>query len=130
MILALRTDSNISEYYLLDTDGRVKRELKWESGRELADGIHQKIGELLGNSKLDHLIGLIVFSGPGSFTGLRIGVTVANALAYAHSLPIVGSNGDEWLRQGRDKLTSGGNEYQVLPHYGAEPKITKPGKSA
>jgi len=33
--------------------------------------------------------GLVCFQGPGSFTGLRIGLTVANALSYSYNLPVV-----------------------------------------
>ncbi len=34
--------------------------------------------------------GIVFGSGPGSFTGLRISCSIAQALAYAHSLPIFG----------------------------------------
>jgi tRNA threonylcarbamoyladenosine biosynthesis protein TsaB len=69
-----------------------------------------------------------VFQGPGSFTGLRIGITVANAIAYAQSVPIVGTRGEHWMADGIKRLQSGQNDTRVMPYYGADPNITKPGK--
>ena len=45
-------------------------------------------------SKIDYLA---VGVGPGSFTGLRIGIGVAQALAYTHSLPILAISSLEML---------------------------------
>lgn len=36
---------------------------------------------------------IVVHAGPGGFTALRIGVTTANALAYALGIPVVGITG-------------------------------------
>ncbi len=72
--------------------------------------------------------GIIVFEGPGSFTGLRIGITVANTLAYGQGVPIVGAQGEDWIAKGLAQLAAGHNDTQVLPHYGAEAHITKPKK--
>lgn len=67
----------------------VRRELKVE--RQAAQRLLPLIKELLEISsiKLNELNGIAVMSGPGSFTGLRIGVGVAQGLSFANSLPVV-----------------------------------------
>src|SRR4051812_25931985 len=37
---------------------------------------------------LDHLEGIVLSDGPGSFTGLRVGASVAKALVHARGLPL------------------------------------------
>jgi len=71
---------------------------------------------------------IAVTTGPGSFTGLRIGMSVANALAYSNTIPIVASSGDNWLASGIDGLLAGKNDKIALPEYGADVHITKPRK--
>jgi tRNA threonylcarbamoyladenosine biosynthesis protein TsaB len=128
MRLGLKTDSNITTLALLNQNGRAVVEESWESGRQLSDQLLTKISQLLSSHNLEwkDLTGIIVFKGPGSFTGLRIGVTVANTIAYAQALPIVGQSGSDWLSEGHRRLIAGDNEVQVVPDYGARPNITKP----
>ena len=40
--------------------------------------------------KLTDITGIFVATGPGSFTGLRVGATVANALGYLLRIPVNG----------------------------------------
>ena len=40
--------------------------------------------------KLSDITEIIVATGPGSFTGLRVGATVANALGYLLDIPVNG----------------------------------------
>lgn len=42
------------------------------------------------------LTGVLVISGPGSFTGLRVGIAVANQFAHQLQIPIIGLRTDEW----------------------------------
>ena len=42
------------------------------------------------NSELQTLKGIKVETGPGSFTGIRVGVSVANALGYSLNIPVSG----------------------------------------
>ena len=52
------------------------------------------------DDNLNTISGLIVYQGPGSFTGLRIGITVANALSYSLGVKIVGTSGQNWRLDG------------------------------
>lgn len=129
MILAVRTDKPEAELYILESD-KVLFEERWQAHRELSNTLLGKIESGLKNankSKGD-ITGLIVFSGPGSFTGLRIGITVLNTLAYTLKVPVVGANGEDWLKAGLERLSSARVGDYVSPEYGAQAHITKPRK--
>ena len=125
MILTLRTDKPEAELGLYDDDKRLAY-LIWPAHRELAEMIHRRIDTLLKEhaKQLHDITGIVCFQGPGSFTGLRIGLSVANALAVALDVPIVASQGDDWLKVGVTRLVSGENDIQALPFYGADAHIT------
>lgn len=52
----------------------------------------KKIGDVLGSAGIaaDALEGIVVGTGPGSFTGLRIGLAAAKGMVVALDIPIVG----------------------------------------
>lgn len=129
MYLALRTDSPQAELYLYDSEQQIAHAL-WQADRRLALELLGHIETFLGaaGKNFVDLKGLLVFRGPGSFTGLRIGITVMNTISYAQSIPVVGATGDNWLEQGVSRLMNGDNDQVVLPEYGAEARITKPKK--
>lgn len=129
MYLALRTDSPQAELYLYDGEERIAHEL-WQADRRLALELLAHLEGFLSaaGKSFDDIDGLLVYRGPGSFTGLRIGITVMNTISYAQALPIVGATGDGWLAQGVARLVAGENEQVILPEYGAEARITKPKK--
>lgn len=127
MYVAIRTDTSDTEIYRLDENGKIEQQKLWPAGRTLARDLPGEIDQLI-DSNYNDITGIIVFKGPGSFTGLRIGITVANALAYAKAIPIVGTNGEDWLKSGLTKLASGADGKIVLPEYGAPANITAPKK--
>ena len=47
-------------------------------------------------STLNDLMGVFVMKGPGSFTGLRVGLSVANQFAHQLKIPITGLRTDQW----------------------------------
>jgi len=125
IILSLRTDKPESEIRLFDNQNKTS-EIVWQAHRELAETLHIKLKELLESQKLefDKLQAIVVYQGPGSFTGLRIGLSVANALAYSLDIPIVGSTGTNWEAEGIERLLKAENDHQVMPEYGSEAHIT------
>lgn len=127
MYLAIRSDNPQAEIYLVDSLGKVLARKVWEADRTLARDLPGEVDELL-SGNYGQLTGIIAYQGPGSFTGLRIGITVANAIAYAQSIPMAAASGDNWLADGVAKLTAGDATKIVLPEYGAAPHITPPKK--
>ena len=127
MYLAIRTDNSQAEIYLLNDQGVVQRQKVWLAERTLARDLPGEVDNLV-DGDYGQLTGVLVYQGPGSFTGLRIGITVANAVAYARSWPIVATAGENWLADGVDQLNNGADNKIALPEYGAAPHITPPRK--
>ena len=129
LILSIRTDKPEAEIYLL-ADGKQLAVDKWQAHRLLSETIYIKIKKLLEShdKTLQQLDGIIVYKGPGSFTGLRIGISVANAFADGLAIPIVGVSGSGWLKDGAKMLEAGQNQKIALPNYGSPPHITRPKK--
>jgi tRNA threonylcarbamoyladenosine biosynthesis protein TsaB len=73
-------------------DGALRAELNWRAERhhseQLMPNIEQLL-ELIGADK-SALAALGVSRGPGSYTGVRVGITVARMFAYALDIPLVG----------------------------------------
>lgn len=133
LIVTIRTDKPEAEIGLYE-DAKQLDYLAWQAHRELAETMHLKLRDLLAahGKQLADMQGIVFFKGPGSFTGLRIGASVANALAYGFSCPIIGSSGgnggEGWIEQGVESLLAGKSDKVVLPEYGAAPHITTPSK--
>ena len=129
MILAIRTDQPEAEVCIVK-DEDVKSCQKWEAHRTLSDTLLKRIQDGLDEAKasFNDLTGVVVFKGPGSFTGLRIGITVANTIAYSQSIPVVSTEGDNWLQDGINRLNNSEDEQVALPEYGRDAHITKPKK--
>jgi tRNA threonylcarbamoyladenosine biosynthesis protein TsaB len=125
IILTIRTDKPEAEIGIYKGLEQLDY-CQWLAHRQLAETIHQKIKELLSRNdmSLEHIDGLCVFKGPGSFTGLRIGASVANALATSLQVPVVSRTGESWLIKGAEALKAGENEEVVSPDYGSPPKTT------
>jgi len=95
---------------LEDDHENVLGEWRFEAGRALSDKLLRGIDELLKEHAIakEDLSEIQVVPGPGSFTGTRIGVAVANSISFALQIPI------------------NGQANPVIPVYDKEPAITPP----
>ena len=84
--------------------------------------------------KLSNIKKIIVNRGPGSFTSVRLGIVLANTLAYGLRIPIIGVDNielhkkEDYLKLSKLKfLPTGqaGSKNFIKPYYYKEPDITK-----
>lgn len=130
MILGLKTSFDVTEFFLFDSAESKKPAAheSWESKRELSEQLLGKLTNFLRDNdlQLDGLTGIVIFSGPGSFTSLRIGHSVVNALADSLGIPVVGAKDPNWQHSALKALKSAKVGAPALPFYGAEAHITRP----
>lgn len=71
-------------------NGEIIEKLEQESSKNHSIYTMPMIDKILKNNELlpSYLTEIIVVNGPGSFTGVRIGVTIAKTLAYTLNIPI------------------------------------------
>ncbi len=91
LVLGIETSGPVCSVGLADSDAVLAERMVWgqkiHSVRliPLIDGVLRDAGK-----RPADLEGIAVSAGPGSFTGLRIGMTTAKALAHALNLPVAG----------------------------------------
>lgn len=130
MILIIQTGTKDNLLELRELEGDVKFSKIWPASKLLSEELPGLIEDALSSLNLmfEDVTGVIVFKGPGSYTGLRIGITVVNAIADQVGVSIVGQTGENWIEDGLERLKLSENDQIVLPEYGGEANITKPRK--
>ncbi|WP_037504110.1 tRNA (adenosine(37)-N6)-threonylcarbamoyltransferase complex dimerization subunit type 1 TsaB [Sphingomonas jaspsi] len=89
MILALDTSTAACTAALLDPDGSIIAARDIEIGRGHAERLVPMIEDMLSGHVPTRII---VGVGPGSFTGLRVGIAAAHGMAIGWSVPLTGMN--------------------------------------
>jgi len=100
-VLALDTATDIATACVA-ADGVVLAEGALGPERYAAQRILELADELLAEARtrLDELDAVVVGTGPGSFTGLRIGIAAARGLGLALGVPVAGVSTLDALRAG------------------------------
>lgn len=111
----------MTKMYLDTSTNLVKLQLgeksyEWDAGREMALSLQKFIADKLAlqNKTWRDISAITFFSGPGSFTGLRIGAAVVNTLADQLDIPLYDHHGQ------RHQI--------ILPDYGRPANISQPRK--
>ena len=73
-------------------DGVVDGSSTWAAGHRHGETLLPSIERFLGeqNIRRSRLTGVVVGTGPGAFTGLRVGIATAKGIAHGLGIPIVG----------------------------------------
>lgn len=129
MIVLLDT-SAMTVYLTLTLDDGTTVNQEWQADRTLARDLLGYLRDSLAkySASFADITAIGVFRGPGSYTGLRIGLTVMNTLAATLKVPIVGAGGKDWQAICHERIGQGESDEIVLPDYGGEAHITKPRK--
>jgi len=93
VLLAIDTSTDTASLGLAQ-DGIVLAELTWRSKQNHTTQLLPNLNYLfsLTGNDAKSLTAIIVAQGPGSFNGLRVGISAAKGLAFSLEIPIVGVN--------------------------------------
>lgn len=89
MILYIDTSSS-HLYTGIVENGKIRKEIKKEYGHELSKVALPEIVSMFEHTDITphDITKIIVVNGPGSFTGIRIGITIAKVYAWSLKVPI------------------------------------------
>ena len=127
MYLYINTTERDSFAIALVNDEGAVRSKTVTSNRQHSEKLLSSIQQLLKQAKssLSEVKGIAAVKGPGSFVSLRIGISTANALAYALQVPAIGVSKekgiDEVARLFKRRRSS--KPTIIMPEYGREPDI-------
>jgi tRNA threonylcarbamoyl adenosine modification protein YeaZ len=91
MELAIDTSTEIASV-AVSSEGVLVSELTWRAGHNHTAELMPNLVTVLHGARIDlkNIDGIVVASGPGSFNGLRVGMSVAKGLGFALGAPLVG----------------------------------------
>jgi len=91
MQLAIDTSTDTASLALVQ-DSTVLAELTWRCEQNHSVELLPRLADLLSRTKssLQSISCIMVAKGPGSFNGLRVGVSTAKGLAFSLGIPVVG----------------------------------------
>jgi tRNA threonylcarbamoyl adenosine modification protein YeaZ len=91
MLLAIDTSTDSASLALVQ-EGKVLAEATWRCGQNHSVELLPRLAQLFKEAKveLQSITCVIVAKGPGSFNGLRVGISTAKGLAFSLGIPIIG----------------------------------------
>lgn len=92
MILVLDTSTRTPVVALARDDGTLVGERRWQSHHRHGEELLERLDDVMREASVarSDLTGVVVGTGPGSFTGLRIGLATAKTIAYSLDIRVSG----------------------------------------
>jgi tRNA threonylcarbamoyladenosine biosynthesis protein TsaB len=115
MIQILQIDTSADDCtVILGRDGKVALKKTTTGARNHAASINLMISDLMEEAGIsfEELNAVSVIAGPGSYTGLRIGLATAKAFCYVHDLPLIMHNRLTLLAE--EQIQKSAGEYEVF----------------
>lgn len=126
-IIHLDTADKLTRIRLYNHAGQTIDKMEWPARFNQSEELLQRIDDLLKKNQVAKadLSGILVNRGPGSFTGLRVGITTANFLAYSLNVPVVELKKEEKITNGLKKIAiQKGYNKSAEVFYDCKPRIT------
>jgi len=124
LILLIDTTTKTAKIGLAE-ENKIVASDSWFALQELAENLTEKIETLLRKhgKTLRQLEKILVHSGPGGFSSLRIGVTEANVLAFGLNIPVWGIEGEFTELAEMLGKSASNTSVIVMPRYSHPPLI-------
>jgi tRNA threonylcarbamoyl adenosine modification protein YeaZ len=132
-ILAIDTSGTSALVALGEADGTLVCEQRWTAGYRHGEELLTRIDAMLGTAGTarESLGGIVVGTGPGAFTGLRVGLATAKALAVGLGVALAGVATSEALltAAGRAGAVAGAKAVLLLPAGPSDRVVVAGGRS-
>ena len=131
MYLNISTIDKTIDLRLFDLEGVLADQILWVTNINHSMELLPRIEELLVKNNLSKqdIKAVLIARGPGSYTGLRVGITADNLLALALNIPIAGVEKEMPKAMSQKLIDSLVRQKTfaapVFPLYANEPNITK-----
>lgn len=130
-ILYIDTSEDKAKIGLIKDSGA--KFLEFGPREKFSEKLLGKIDQLLKKQKTkpENLDAVAVFKGPGSFTGLRIGIATSNTFGFVLNIPLIEiseTDKKDLVKKIVKKFKSKKFVKIITPLYGKEPNITNPKK--
>ncbi len=127
------SSTSLVDARIIFLDGKKKWEKRIAAKNGQRGDVLGAIDALLASKKktASQLMGVVVVAGPGQFSHLRTGISIANAFGWALGIPVIGINLDQFssdeelVAKSLAMLKKKKKFSPIMPVYGKEPNITK-----